>query len=101
MHDLDLFDACIQDTHGGSMRYYLCHKNQKKISKVINKFIKKEKNFGLDTEKTYLNFNKNISKIRNDLINLLIKLKKQGEKSSWVWSNFKKYYSYKLFWNYA
>lgn len=80
MHDLDLFNACKQDTHGGSMRYYLCHKSQKKISNVINELIKKEKNYGLDEEYTFLNFNKKILKIKNDLINLLIKLKKQGKK---------------------
>ncbi len=80
MHDLDLFNASKQDTHGGSMRYYLCHKNQKKISNTINEFIKKEKNCGLDDENTYLNFNKKILKIKNDLINLLVKLKKQGKK---------------------
>ena len=32
--NLELFDAERQNTHGGSMRYYLCHKRKKKIKKI-------------------------------------------------------------------
>lgn len=80
MHDLDLFEAQKQITHGGSMRYYLSHKGNKEISSNVLKLINEEKNYGLNKEVTFQDFNKKILRIKNDLINLLMELKNQGKK---------------------
>ena len=60
MHDLDLFEAQKQITHGGSMRYYLSHKGNKEISSNVLKLINEEKNYGLNKEVTFQDFNKKI-----------------------------------------
>ncbi len=62
-------------THGGSLRVYLCHKESKrKINNSVNKFLSKEKNFGLFKMSTYKNFQKKVKKIQVNLLNFLKKI---------------------------
>ena len=42
-HGFELFDAVQQETHGGSMRYYLCRKNKRQISDNVSRLMKFEK----------------------------------------------------------
>jgi hypothetical protein len=68
-------------THGGSLRIYGCHINanyQKQES--INKVLMIEKEFGLKTIKTYLNFQNRANKIKDELLLFLIEQKKQNKK---------------------
>ena len=51
MHDLDLFDVARQETHGGSMRYYLCHKGKKRTTDRLNDLIDFEIKNKLDKQK--------------------------------------------------
>ncbi len=80
MHDLELVNVEPQITHGGSMRYTIAHKGVKIVSQSVINLIKKEKKLGLDKKQSYLNFTDNVNKIKNDLINLLTKLKNDGKK---------------------
>tara|TARA_Y100000780_G_scaffold50794_1_gene42650 strand:- start:212 stop:1429 length:1218 start_codon:yes stop_codon:yes gene_type:complete len=80
MHDLELVNVEPQITHGGSMRYTIGHKGVKIVSQSVINLIKKEKKLGLDKKQSYLNFTDNVNKIKNDLINLLTKLKNDGKK---------------------
>ena len=80
MHDLELVNVEPQITHGGSMRYTIAHKGVKIVSKSVINLIKKEKKLGLDKKQSYLGFTDNVNKIKNDLINLLTKLKNDGKK---------------------
>ncbi len=80
MHDLELVNVEEQITHGGSMRYTIAHKGIKKVSQNVTKLIDQEKRLGLDKKQSYLGFTDNINKIKNDLINLLTKLKNDGKK---------------------
>lgn len=80
MHDLELVNVEPQITHGGSMRYTIAHKGIKKVSQNVVKLIDQEKKLGLDKKQSYLGFTDNINKIKNDLINLLTKLKNDGKK---------------------
>ena len=80
MHDLELVNVEPQITHGGSMRYTLGHKGVKIVSQSVINLIKKEKKLGLDKKQSYLGFTDNVNKIKNDLINLLTKLKNDGKK---------------------
>jgi len=80
MHDLELVNVEPQITHGGSMRYTIAHKGLKTISQNVINLIKKEKKLGLDNKKSYLGFADDVNKIKNDLINLLKKLKNDGKK---------------------
>ena len=80
MHDLELVNVEPQITHGGSMRYTIAHKGVKTVSQNVINLIKKEKKLGLDKKQSYLSFTDNVNKIKNDLINLLTKLKNDGKK---------------------
>ena len=80
MHDLELVNVEPQITHGGSMRYTIAHKGVKTVSKNVINLIKKETKLGLDKKQSYLGFTDNVNKIKNDLINLLTKLKNDGKK---------------------
>jgi len=80
MHDLELVNVEPQITHGGSMRYTIAHKGIKTVSQNVVKLIGQEKKLGLDKKQSYLSFTDNINKIKNDLINLLTKLKNDGKR---------------------
>ena len=80
MHDLELVNVEPQITHGGSMRYTIAHKGIKTVSQNVIKLIDQEKKLGLDKKQSYLSFTDNVNKIKNDLINLLTKLKNDGKK---------------------
>jgi len=79
MHDLELVNVEPQITHGGSMRYTIAHKGIKTVSQNVIKLIDQEKKLGLDKKQSYLGFTDNVNKIKNDLINLLTKLKNDGK----------------------
>lgn len=62
-HDLQIFDAKIIPTHGGSIRVYVSKKNQYKIKPIVKEILKKENK--------YLNFKNFDTKILDTKINLL------------------------------
>ena len=80
MHDLELINVEPQITHGGSMRYTIAHKGVKTVSKNVATLIEQEVGLGLDNKQSYLGFTDSVNKIRDDLIKLLTKLKKEGKK---------------------
>ena len=68
-------------THGGSLRIYGCHENDKrKNNKSVIKLLNEESNAGLQKLETYLNFKDQVNKIKNDLISFLIQQKNKGNK---------------------
>jgi SAM-dependent methyltransferase len=68
-------------THGGSLRVYGCHHNDKrKTTKNVNKLLKKETARGLQKLETYMGFKDKVNKIKDDLILFLIKQKRLGNK---------------------
>ena len=80
MHDLELINVEPQITHGGSMRYTIAHKGVKPVSKNVTTLIEQEVRLGLDNKQSYLGFTNSVNKIKDDLIELLKKLKKEGKK---------------------
>ena len=73
---LRLFDSDKLDTHGGSMRYYICkdsaiHKQTRKLDIII----KNEKKAKLDKLSTYIHFSKQVKKSKDELIRIFKKLK--------------------------
>ena len=76
-----LFDVEKTDTHGGSLRYFICKKssNHKKTNR-LKKIINEEKRMGLANIKTYKKFAERVKKSKIQLINLLKKLKKDNKK---------------------
>ena len=80
--NLEIFDLNILNTHGGSTRYFIKKKYNKKykIKKKVQKEISKEKKFGLHKFETYLSFSKRVNKSKEELINILKKLRKDNKK---------------------
>ena len=68
-------------THGGSLRIYGCHENDKrKNNESVIKLLNEESNAALQKLETYLNFKDQVNKIKNDLISFLIQQKNKGNK---------------------
>ena len=80
--DLEIFDLKNLETHGGSIRYYIKRKKNKKLKvfSSVKKQINKETKYGLGKIQTYLNFAKKVRKSKLDLIRLLSKIKFKDEK---------------------
>ncbi len=78
---LRLFDCEKSDSHGGSMKYFICKKNSKYKNTIrYKKLMKSEINFGLNKLKTYKNFSHRVKQSKKKLINLLKKLKNKNKK---------------------
>jgi hypothetical protein len=78
--DLILYDVEEIPTHGGSLRIYAKHLEDKSktTSKRINDILKREKEFGILNIETYKNFEKKVKSTKRKALNLLIKLKDEG-----------------------
>ena len=77
---LKIYDVDELDTHGGSLRIYGCHtEDDKEISDSYKKIYEEELNFGINTLETYENFQDKAVKIKMNLLDFLIKKKKEGK----------------------
>ena len=81
-YDFEIFDLKNLSTHGGSTRYFIKKKINKKIKiyNSVNKEINKEITFGLSKFSTYKKFAKNVKKSRLKLISILKQLKSSKKK---------------------
>jgi len=80
-HGLNLFDAEVLDTHGGSLRIYLSKSESGfEASKNVRRIISEEKEYGLEDLDTYRTFPLKYQAVKNELLEYLIKAKKSGKK---------------------
>lgn len=79
---LKIFDVTEIPTHGGSLRIYAMHKENKKqaISSNIQLLLDKEESFGLNDIATYQSFQFNLEKVKNDFLEFLLRAKKEDKK---------------------
>jgi len=79
MYDLKVVDANVVERYNGSIRVAVTkNKNQKEFCD-IKKIIKDELEFGILEESTWSNFANKISRSKDQLLNTLIDLKKEGK----------------------
>lgn len=80
--NLKIFKIENINVHGGSLRYYITHKeNYKfKISKNLTNQLKTENNAGLNKFATYKNFAKNVLQVKKDLIKIFRDIKQKNGK---------------------
>ena len=78
--NLELIDAYPQTTHGGSMRYVVARKGTRKISRRVNRIIKKEISMKMNNIKSCKNFKKECQKSREYFRNKIFHLKSNGKK---------------------
>ena len=78
-HNFDLFNIEPQITHGGSMRYFICIKKKRIISKKVNEYLEYEKKSNIDNLKACLDFKKNCELSKNKILENLNIFKKEGK----------------------
>jgi SAM-dependent methyltransferase len=72
---MELIDVEIQETHGGSMRYTLAHRDSYDVKETVISLLQKEKLQGLDRLETFYSFKLSVEKSRLKLLNLLHNLR--------------------------
>ena len=81
MHGLTLFDVEELPTHGGSLRIYACHADDKskEISQRITELEKQEINAGYADINFYLHFSEKVKSIKRNIMKFLIQAKEDGK----------------------
>ena len=78
---LKIYDVEELSTHGGSLRIYGCHAEDKRAENgSVAALLKTETAHGLENLSTYRNFQSTAGKIRDDFLAFLRHSKKQGKK---------------------
>lgn len=82
---MKIFKISFNDINGGSLRCYATHKESgryynKEDHRLMNDIRQKEFNLELDTDKPYVAFQYRIEKVKNELHDLLVKLKADGKR---------------------
>jgi len=80
IHGLEIFDAERQWVHGGSIRIYMCRKGAHEQTERFKKLIEEEREKNIHQLKPYLEFSERVKQAKQDLSNLLRKLKFEGKK---------------------
>jgi len=83
-NDMKVAKVQLNKSNGGSIRCFVVKKDNykfetKKDLNEIDKLLKKETKSGLNTNKPYLKFEKEVINLRNKLRKLILKLKKEGK----------------------
>ncbi|VIO72018.1 class I SAM-dependent methyltransferase [Bradyrhizobium ivorense] len=78
---LRVFDVELLKTHGGSIRFFVCHaqSNHAQTSRVAQ-VLADERAYGLDDDATYVAWSESVKATKRDLLELLIELKCDGKK---------------------
>lgn len=74
-HGLELTACEPQQTHGGSMRYTICHDGKGEIQASVGKTLREEEFLGLNNVKAYQTFGKMCEIRKKELVSLLQSLK--------------------------
>ncbi|PIQ90251.1 MAG: SAM-dependent methyltransferase [Candidatus Omnitrophica bacterium CG11_big_fil_rev_8_21_14_0_20_41_12] len=80
-HGLVIFDVEELSTHGGSLRIFVKHQKDstKLISERVSNMLDKEISLGFNQISHYLTFDKQVRKIKRDILDFLIKVKQEGK----------------------
>lgn len=78
--EMDVFDAEIITTHGGSIRTYACKKGQIPVSKNVQKILKNEEETGIHALELYEGFGEAVKNNREELKRIIFNIKSQGKK---------------------
>jgi methylation protein EvaC len=77
---LQLVDMIPQNTHGGSMRYYIKKNNSIKVSQNVEHYLLREKSLNLHTVNGYVPFKDKVNRICIDFYNTLRGIKAKGHR---------------------
>ncbi|AIQ26370.1 class I SAM-dependent methyltransferase [Paenibacillus sp. FSL H7-0737] len=79
-HNLSIYDVEQLETHGGSIRIYACHLENKDISAstAINELLEKELLFGMTNIEMYKGVHTKAVQLKRTVLSFLLVLKEQG-----------------------
>jgi SAM-dependent methyltransferase len=78
-YNMSIVDIQEEQVHGGSLRVFV-QKKKNQTSMILEKYLKQEKDFGINDYATYTKFTKQVEQLKDDLIILLKKLKSDKKK---------------------
>ena len=79
-HGMEVVDVVPQETHGGSMRYVIAHKDTRPVSSRVAAQRAVEEKLGLMKPETYVELRKRIEHSRDELVKLLKEKKAEGKR---------------------
>ncbi len=79
-HGMEVLDAELITTHGGSIRVYACSKGDYNVSKNVAEIIAEEEKAGLYKKETYDIYRKKISEAKSRLQEILREIRKKGQR---------------------
>ena len=77
---LRVFDVELPETHGGSIRFFVCHdQSARSDSPRVAQVLASERAYGLDSDDVYAAWNEAVKETKRDLLDLLVSLKRRGK----------------------
>jgi hypothetical protein len=77
---LRVFDVELPETHGGSIRFFVCHAQSNHLqSPRVARLLVDERAYGLNDDAAYVAWNESVKATKRDLLELLIDLKREGK----------------------
>jgi hypothetical protein len=77
---LRVFDVELPETHGGSIRFFVCHRESlRPESPRVAQVLARERAYGLDRDEVYVAWNESVKETKRDLLELLISIKRKSK----------------------
>jgi SAM-dependent methyltransferase len=77
---LRVFDVELLETHGGSIRFFVCHEQSSHLrNSRVTELLAEERAYGLDGDAVYVAWNESVKATKRDLVELLVDLKRKGK----------------------
>lgn len=80
-HGLTIFDVDELPTHGGSLRIYACHAEDKSktVGKRVSSLLTKEKKTGFENMEYYLSFSEKVKKTKLNILDFMVEAQREGK----------------------
>jgi len=77
---LRVFDVELLETHGGSIRFFVClAQSSHQQSSRVTELLAEERAYGLEGDAVYVDWNESVKATKRDLVELLVDLKRKGK----------------------
>jgi hypothetical protein len=78
---LRVFDVKLLETHGGSIRFFVCHERAShRESANVAAVLERERAYGLQSDALYVAWNESVKEVKRALLELLISLKRDKKR---------------------
>lgn len=80
LHGMELVNVEAIPTHGGSVRMFAARRGTRRPDAAVERWVRREKEMGLDRPEIYLRFRQNCEAARERLVRLLKKIRQEGKR---------------------